>query len=84
MPKVTVRCNAESDCRQLRCLYALPIRTRHYQRLGIKGVIPSSALRPRTGAPRPSPAPPTGRRCRTRSRARSASGRTRSTTLAGG
>ena len=35
MPKVTVRCNAESDCQQLRCLYAFGIRTRHYQRLGI-------------------------------------------------
>ena len=44
MPKVTVRCNAEPDCRQLRCLYALPIRTRHYQRLGIKGETPQSRL----------------------------------------
>ena len=35
MPKVTVRCNAESDCRQLRCLYALSLRARHYQALGI-------------------------------------------------
>ena len=44
MPKVTVRCNAEPDCRQLRCLYALPIRTRHYQLLGIKGEMPQSRL----------------------------------------
>ena len=44
MPTVTVRCNAEPDCRQLRCLYALPIRTRHYQLLGIKGETPMSRL----------------------------------------
>ena len=44
MPKVTVRCNAEPDCRQLRCLYALPIRTRHNQRLGINGDTPMSRL----------------------------------------
>ena len=44
MPKVTVRCNAEPDCRQLRCLYALPIRTRHYQLLGIKGETPPARL----------------------------------------
>ncbi len=43
MPKVTGRCNAESDCQQLRCLYAFRIRTRHYQRLGIKGEIPKGA-----------------------------------------
>ena len=35
MPKITVRCNAESDRRQPRRLYGLPMRTRHYQRLGI-------------------------------------------------
>ena len=44
MPKVTVRCNAESDCRQLRCLCALQKRTRHYQPLGIKGETPQPRL----------------------------------------
>ena len=37
MPKVTVRRNAESECRQLRCLCALPLRARHYHALGING-----------------------------------------------
>ena len=83
MPKVTGRCNAESDCQQLRCLYAFRIRTRHYQRLGIKGLMSSSGLRPGTPARSRSPARPTGRRCRIPSQLRNRNGGTPSVTPAG-
>ena len=83
MPKVTVRCNAEPDCRQLRCLYALPIRTRHYQLLGIKGVMQRSGLRPGTRGRSRNPPPPTGRHCRILNRSRARNGDTRSATPPG-